>query len=161
MSELKLYEIAPAFALIADQDELTSDDLDRLDELNLALKDKVVNIAALTDNLESFIELCSKEQKRITARKKAAENKVACLNDYIKYGMTVAGVDKIEVGTRTVSLQTNPPKLIIDDENIVPPKYFIIVPQSLRIDKAEIKRDLKEGDVPGVHLERGQSIRKR
>ena len=160
-NKLKLYEIAPAFAAIADQDELDGDDLRELDDLNLALTEKVGGIAAITDNLESFISLCESEEKRIKARKTAAKNKVAWLNDYLKVGMQIAGVKKIESGTRTITLQNNPPKLVIDDETVIPGKFFIIVPEIMQIDKNEIKKALKDGDVPGVHLETGQSIRKR
>ncbi len=158
---MKLYEIAPAFAALVGQEDFTGDDLMLLDELNLALKDKAGNIVALTDNLESFIALCDSEEKRIKARKTSAKNKVKWLNDYLKYGMQVAGVKKIECGTRSITLQNNPPRLVIDDEAAIPAKYYVVVPETLQLDKVEIKKALKEGDVPGARLEQGQSVRKR
>ena len=160
-TEMKLYEIAPAFAALVEQDDFTEGDLKTLDELNLALKDKAGNIAAITDKYETFITLCETEEKRIKARKKATQNKVRRLNDYLKYGMTATGVKKIEYGTRTISLQNNPPKLVIDNEEEIPPRYYVIVPETTQLDKAMVKWDLKDGEIPGVHLEQGQSIRKR
>ena len=160
-TSMKLYEIVPAVAALADQDDFTKEDLIKLDELNLALKDKAGNIAAWTDNLESFISLCDAEEKRIKARKKTAENKVKWLKDYLKSGMQISGVKKIEFGTRSITLQNNPPSLVIDDEDAIPAKFFVIVPETRAIDKAEIKKALKNGEVPGAHLEQGQSVRKR
>ena len=160
-TDLKLYEIAPAIAAIADQDDFTEEDLKALDELNLALEEKAGNIAALTDTLDNFIALCDSEEKRIKARKSAAKNKVKWFNEYVKYGMMAAGIKKIDCGTRTFTLQNNPPKLVVDDETAIPGKYFIIIPETMQVDKAEIKKALKDGDVPGVHLEQGQSVRKR
>jgi len=159
--KMTLYEIAPAFAAIAEQDELSIDDMNALDELNLALTEKATNIVALTDNLDTFVKLCESEEKRIKARKAAAKNKLSWLNDYLKYGMETAGVTKIDVGTKKVSLQNNPPKLVVDDETAIPSKYFVIIPEAHQLDKTEVKRALKEGEVAGVHLERTQSLRKR
>ncbi len=156
---MKLYEIAPQFAAIADQDELSLEDMDRLDELNLALKDKAENIVALTENLSSFISLCESEEKRIKARKTAAKNKVAWLKDYLKYGMDTAGIVKLDFGTRSVTLQQSPPKLVVDDESAIPAKFFVVIPETTQLDKFRVKRALKDGDVPGCHIERGQSVR--
>jgi len=156
-----LYELIPAFTALVEQDDFTEEDLHQLDELNLAIADKAYNIASWTDNLESFIALCAAEEKRIKARKKSAENKVTWLKDYLKWGMQEAGLKKIECGTRSITLQNNPPKLVIDDEAAIPAKYFVIVPETKAVDKAEVKKALKEGEVPGAHLEQGQSVRKR
>lgn len=162
MSDLTLYEITNQFAEIANLDELGEEELVALNGINLALSEKAANIVSITDNLESFISLCDSESKRITARKKAAANKLAWLNDYVKQGMQVAGLSKIEIGTRSISLQNNPPKVIIDDESQIPAKFLVIIPESYKVDKDNIKKILKNGEaIPGVHLETGISLRKR
>ena len=158
---LKLYEIAPEFSALVEQDELTEQDADRLDELGQAIEVKAENIAALTDNMGLFVEMCKAEEKRISAKRKSVENKIKWVNDYLQHNMEIAGTMSIEVGTRKISLQKNPPSLIVDNEDIIPPKYFMVIPESYQIDKKRLLKDLKADDIPGCHSDQKLSLRKR
>jgi len=158
---LKLYEIAPEFSALVEQDELTEQDADRLDELGQAIEVKAENIAALTDNMGLFVEMCKAEEKRISAKRKSVENKIKWVNDYLQHNMEIAGTMSIEVGTRKISLQKNPPSLIVDNEDIIPPKYFMVIPESYQIDKKRLLKDLKAADIPGCHSDQKLSLRKR
>jgi len=158
---LRLYEIAPEFAALVEQDELTEQDADRLDELGQAIEVKAENIAALTDNMGLFVEMCKAEEKRISAKRKSIENKIKWVNDYLKNNMEAAGIMNIEIGTRKLSLQKNPPSLIVDNEDIIPPKYFLVIPESYQIDKKRLLKDLKANDIPGCHSDQKLSLRKR
>ena len=158
---LKLYEIAPEFSALVEQDELTEQDADRLDELGQAIEVKAENIAALTDNMGLFVEMCKAEEKRISAKRKSVENKIKWVNDYLQHNMEIAGTMSIEVGTRKISLQKNPPSLIVDNEDIIPPKYFVVIPESYQIDKKRLLKDLKAADIPGCHSDQKLSLRKR
>ena len=158
---LKLYDIAPEFAALVEQDELTEQDIARLDELGHAIEVKASNIAALTDNMSLFVDMCKAEEKRISAKRKAVENRIKWVNDYLQNCMETAGTMEIEIGTRKISLQKNPPKVMIDDEMEIPPKYFVVIPESYQLDKKMLKDDLKKGVVGGCHLEQGLSLRKR
>ena len=158
---LRLYEIAPEFAALVEQDELTEQDADRLDELGQAIEVKAENIAALTDNMGLFVEMCKAEEKRISNKRKSVENKIKWVNDYLKNNMEAAGIMNIEIGTRKLSLQKNPPSLIVDNEDIIPPKYFLVIPESYQIDKKRLLKDLKAADIPGCHSDQKLSLRKR
>ena len=158
---LKLYEIAPEFSALVEQDELTEQDADRLDELGQAIEVKAENIAALTDNMGLFVEMCKAEEKRISAKRKSVENKIKWVNDYLQHNMEIAGTMSIEVGTRKISLQKNPPSLIVDNEDIIPPKYFMVIPESYQIDKKRLLKDLKAANIPGCHSDQKLSLRKR
>ena len=158
---LKLYEIAPEFSALVEQDELTEQDADRLDELGQAIEVKAENIAALTDNMGLFVDLCKAEETRISNKRKSVENKIKWVNDYLQHNMEIAGTMSIEVGTRKISLQKNPPSLIVDNEDIIPPKYFVVIPESYQIDKKRLLKDLKAADIPGCHSDQKLSLRKR
>jgi hypothetical protein len=158
---LRLYEISPEFADLVEQDDLTDQDAERLDELGHALEVKASNIAALTDNMGLFVDMCKAEENRISAKRKAVENKIKWVNDYLKNNMEIAGVMNIEIGTRKISLQKNPPKLVVDDENKIPSKYFVVIPESFNLDKKRLLKDLKDIEVAGCHSEQGLSLRKK
>lgn len=158
---LKLYEIAPEFASLVEQEELTDQDMERLDELGLAIEVKASNIAALTDNMGLFVDMCKAEEQRISAKRKAVENRIKLVNDYLKNNMEAAGIMELEIGTRKISLQRNPPKMVIDDEGKIPNNFFNLVPENWELDKAKLKYALKKNDISGAHLEQGLSLRKR
>ncbi len=161
MSDLRLYEMAPEFAALVEADELTDQDMERLDELGHAIEMKASNIAALTDNMTSFVDMCKAEEQRISARRKAVENRILWLNKYLQNCMETAGTMEIEIGTRKISLQKNPPKVVIDNQDDIPPRFFIVIPETFQLDKNALKAELKKGEVKGAHLTQGLSLRKR
>ena len=161
MPEMTLYNLIPEFKDLLDKEELTDEDSLRINEISHDIEIKASNICSLTDQMESFIAFCKCEESRISAKRNAVQNKIKWLNNYLKTNMESAGIGVIEFGTKKVSLQKNPPKLFIDDENIIPPKYFIVIPESFSLDKKRLLKDLKAGDIAGVHSERSLSLRKR
>jgi len=160
---LSLYEItAELVAIVESEEEMTDQDLQRLDGLMPAIETKAVNISALTDKMEAFVDLCKKEETRIAAKRKAVENKTNSLKTYLKECMERAGIMKIEQGTVTLALQKNPPKVIIDDERKVPAEYITVIPEQYQPNKNAIKEAIKSGKkVAGCHLEQSLSLRKR
>lgn len=160
--ELKLYEIAPEFLALMEKDELTEEDEQQLDSLTHAIEVKASNIAAITDNMEAFVEMCRAEEKRIAGKRKAVENRIEWVNRYLQSAMEATGIMQIEIGTRKISLQDGPHRLVIDDESAIPPRFIDFVPESYQVNKNAVKEALKEGaTVPGCHLEQGLFLRKR
>ncbi len=158
---MTLYEIADEFSFLVDKEDLTEEDMTRLDELGTAIEVKAGNIMAVTDKLGYFVTMCKAEEKRISARRKAAENRIIAVNNYLQGSMEAADVYTIEVGTRKLAVQKNPPKVVIDAEEEIPARFFEIVPESTRLDKIMLKAALKSGSVTGAHLEQTLSLRKR
>ena len=161
MTEMTLYNLIPEFKEILAKEELTDEDSLKISELGHAIEIKASNICSLTDQMESFVAFCKLEESRISAKRKAVQNKIKWLNNYLKTNMESAGIGVIEFGTKKVSLQKNPPKLFVDDEDIIPPKYFIVIPESFQLDRKRLLKDLKAGDIAGVHSEQSLSLRKR
>ena len=72
--------------------------------------------------------------------------------------MQKLGTKKIETATGTFTIRNNTPSLIIEDENLIPQKFITHI-SSIKIEKNEIKKEMKNGaKIPGVHLETTQSL---
>ena len=60
--------------------------------------------------------------------------------------------------TGTFTIRNNTPSLIIEDENLIPQRFITHI-SSTKIEKNEIKKEMKKGvEIPGVHLETSQSL---
>ena len=161
MNDMTLYEVAAEFSALVEKEDLTDEDFEKLDEYGHAIEIKAGNIAALTDKLSAFASYCKEEEQRIAAKRKAVENRSKRILQYLQDQMEIAGVMEVEIGTRKISLQPSPHKLIIDDEKKIPQIFFDIVPQTLELDKAKLKKALKKEEIEGAHLTQGYHLRKR
>ena len=128
------------------------------------LADKLEGYCKFIKNLESDIAGLKEEEKRLNTRRKTMENTIERAKAAMQNAMRIAGEKKMPAGTFTVSLQQNPPKVVLDEPYIenIPEKY--LVPQEPTINKKLILEDLKEGfaipELEGVaHLETGESLR--
>ena len=59
---------------------------------------------------------------------------------------------------KKLKIQNNPPKIVIDNPDKVPAQ-FKTVETTVKIDKAAIKKTIKNKHVDGVHIEQGTSLR--
>lgn len=91
-------------------------------------------------NLQSF----KKEKERIEKRMKTCQNNIERMKSAIMEFMTSARLKKVQAGTFTLSLRSYE-SVNITDENQIPEEFLI--PQPPKINKAEIKKYLKSGDV--------------
>ena len=160
----ELYKLATDYQRLADEidgmDEQTViDTLEGSTEL-MAIEEKALNISKWMANLNSEADAYENEIKRLTDHKRAADNKVKWLKQYLQTCMETAGLQKIKAGTFSLTLQKNPPKLIVDDEKAIPASYLTIIPEHTEVNKAELKDALKNGnEIPGARLECGTSLR--
>lgn len=128
------------------------------------LSAKLEGYCKFIKNLESDIAGLKEEEKRLSTRRKTMENTIERAKAAMQNAMNTAGEKKLPAGTFTVSIQANPPKVVLDEPYIenIPEKY--LVPQEPTINKKLILEDLKEGfaipELEGVaHLETGDSLR--
>ena len=158
--KLALHEMTNILALIQEADKLTPEMEEQLDMVAGALPVKVGTILEWVGRMEAEAAYYDSEAKRIAAKAAARKKKTDRLKEYVKACMVSANIDNVEAGTRTVKLQANPPAVNITDEALIPPRFFVVVPQSLKLDKALIKEAIKVGEeVPGVELTREISLR--
>lgn len=157
---IALYEITEDIHEILTTEEWDDATVQRLDSLELALEKKAENIIHFCANLDSFTEAAKAEEKRIAERRKAAENRVSRLKEYVKHCMERADRTTVSAGTHTIKIQKNPPKVVVTDEGAIPPGFFTVIPQTLQLNKTRLAEKLKLGEViPGAKLEQGTSIR--
>ena len=97
------------------------------------------------------------EIDRLTKRRQTLRNNVDRMKQSLKQAMETVGKEKIKTDFYSYTIQKNPPKLVLDDEEIVPEDYFVT---KRELDKASLKDALKVGqEVRGAHLEQTESLR--
>lgn len=152
----KLYELnamIEAFEFEIDEETGEITNIGDLDALQIERDEKMENIALWIKNLKADAKAYADEEKSFYAKKKAAENKVESLKNYLQYCLNG---EKFKTDRVTVSYRNSKSADIVN-ESLIPEEYK--VPQEPKISKADILKDLKEGkDVPGANLKEKQSI---
>ena len=158
---MKLYELTQNYLNLLDlleNPEVPKEDIEAaLEEVEGNFEDKAENIVKLIKSIESDIKGYKEEESRLSTRRKALENKVQGLKEYIQSSMKALGKEEIKSKLFTLKIQTNQPSLIIDDIDKLPKEYKRTVEES---DNKKIKEDLLNNlKIPGARLERGESLR--
>lgn len=157
---MKLYELAANYAQLL---ELSQDpDIDpavfedTLASLEDAIEQKAENIAKIIRTLTSEAEAIKAEEQRLANRRKALENRVEGLKQYLATSLEQAGLEKVKTPTFTVSFRTNRASVTILDETLIPEEYFKVTKTPM---KDAIRELLEQGqEIPGVALERGKYL---
>lgn len=164
MSNLSLYELtAQRLALQNKLLELDFDAetiADTLEGESTALQAKIEDYGFVIRNMEAFGDSIKAEEKRLSDRRKAHELKVEKIKAWLLTNMQACGITKIECPAFAVSVRTNPPRVVLDNEQAIPEKYLVVpdLPPPAP-DKKAIAAALKNGEsVDGCHLEQSQRI---
>ena len=158
---MKLYELTSAYEQLLEQAEEMDPEVfqDTLESIEDAIEEKAQNIAKLIRNLEGDIEVLKQEEQRLKRRRTSLESKVKSIKDYLKNELEGAGIDKVKSAHFNISIRNNPPKVLVEDEKLIPSDYMI---PKYSPDKKVLKELLQSGkEIPGVRLiqERGVQIR--
>jgi len=159
---MKLYEITEELLEAANHegDELTEEELHlRLNNLAMDFSDKAEGITRLIKNIDAYANAADEEAKRLQAVKKSAQNRAQWLKRYLQDNMQALELTKLQAGVFRLGIQKNPPRVVVDDPGQIPMEYAEEITE-LRIDKTALKSALLEGQqIPGVHIEQGESLR--
>lgn len=166
MKSLSLYELSNEFcsleaSMLSSMNEETGEIdesfIEELNSLEMLFKDKAINVAKYIENLKSSSEGLKVSIQKAQKRKKSMDNMVDRLNQYLVESMRRLKIFNID-GNLPIKLKSNPEKLVIDDESLIPSEYFCNHPV---LDKKTLKSVIKaEGKkIEGVHLEKGMSVR--
>lgn len=162
MSVLKLYELADSYsALLQMLEEMSDDDLQlALVEVKGELTEKAASIGKMVKSIDYDIDTLKAEEKRLSDRRKALENKKERVKDYLFGQMEKAQLDKIKTPLITLTIQNNPPAVELEPGTMLPAKYLTIIPESYQVNKKAIAEALKAGEeVAGARLTHGKSLR--
>jgi Siphovirus Gp157 len=160
-----LYELSTIFAHvqaeIEDSDpEAAQTALAKIDLLADAFEDKAKQVAFVIKNLQAMADAVGAESDRMAERKKAMDNRIAGIKEYLRSNMERAAVTKIECPQFKISLRDNPPKVNIIDEKAIPAEYIKTPEPPLPYpDKKKIIDDWKQGVViDGVEITKGNRV---
>lgn len=115
--------------------------LDQVDEAKGPLRDKVDNIARLLANLEGNTEKIRREERRLADRRKATENNVKRLRNWVKSSMDVLDVKKIQTALHTVQILDGQPKVVVLDDALVPDDFCRITRE---VDKTKVLKTYRD-----------------
>jgi len=157
---MKLYELSQqmlGLSRLIDEGEMDAETLqDTLDGLEGDLQAKAEGLLSYVANIGSDVAAVDVEIKRLQARKKVMTNRQQSLREYLRFNMSVSGIDKISCPLFSVTLTKPRAVAIVDDEDAIPVKFKREIPASYKLDKADLLRALKQGKVEGAHL--GESM---
>lgn len=135
---------------------------DTFEGLDGEFEDKCESWMKVVQDIKGENAALKAEIARLTARLRVGEHSVDRMMETVKNSMISTGKTKFKTTLFSFGIQKNPPKVVIDDPDLIP-AYFKI-PQEPKIDTAAIKDLLKSGDENheldgAAHLEQGESLR--
>ena len=157
-----LYEINQDILDCIDDESGEILDVEKLDALQMEREAKLEGVALWVKDLKAEAAAVKEEADKLTARKKALDNKIEGLKNWLLFAL-----DGEKLSTaRCKVYQTHSQKLTVtDEEKLVqylkldddPEKYLRFKDPELR--KDEIKKALKDGEFfPGAALEETESV---
>lgn len=157
---MRLYELTQNYNQLLDLAETLDEEMfrDTLQAIEESIQDKAENMAKLIKCLDADAKAIKEEEQRLADRRRAIENRMNGIKEYLQEQMEIAGIDKVKRPTLTVSIQNNPPSVTVLDESLIPSTYM--VPQPPKIDKKGILSALKNGEeIYGVEMTQSRSVR--
>lgn len=167
MTALTLYQIATEYRQITDvlMDAQTDEQTlrDTLEGERWPLELKAQNYGFVIRNLQAAAANIKEAEEQMKARRQAIERRAANLIEFLKTGMEIARVTKLETPYFALTVKKNPPSVDVWDEKQIPEKYMRTPepppPPAPVPDKKAIAEALKAGeDVPGAQLAQGTRL---
>jgi len=163
MPSVALYQITDAYKQLEamlDQEVDEAEFFAAIDTIDGALKEKATDIAKFIKNLEVTAEAIENAEKQMSSRRKAIENRVKSIKEYLMRNMQSADILKIECPYFKISRQKNPPLVVIDNPDEINIRYLRQPePPPPAIDKRAILDDIKNGViVDGAHMEQNERL---
>ena len=114
---------------------------DEINQLSMALDEKMENIACYVKNLTSDIEALKTEEDNLKKRRKSKENQIEYLKRYLSNFMQLNDIPKFETPKCKVSFRKSVSTEVIDQNKI--PKGLIKIKTEETIDKLGLKQFLQ------------------
>ena len=149
-----LYEIAKDYKDALEELTDIKDEavVDTLEGLKGTLETKSENIIKYTQNLNGTIDAMKEAEKNMAERRKKLEKKVLGIKQYVKNVMEENQINKIETVHFDLSIRKNPPKAVIEDQQMIP-KDFVDTQVIEKVNVNKVKEELKKGaSVQGARL---------
>jgi len=133
---------------------------DTLESLDWEFEDKADGYAKIIAQMNADSGAIGDEIKRLQARKKSMEGNIDRMKKSLQMAMETTGKRKFKTSLFSFGIQKNPPRVVMDAENLTDIPIDYLVPQDPTVDKKKIIAELKSGAVlPFAHLEQDEGIR--
>ena len=159
MSIPPLYELVryrDELERLSDSGEIPPEEIaDTLALLEGDIREKAINVAGFTRNLEAAADVIKAAGRQMLARAERLERRAESVRNYLLFQCQAAGITKIEAPWFTIAVRKNPHSVVIDDVTQIPAEFMRPPPPPPppAPDKSAINQALKAGDaVPGAHL---------
>jgi len=154
---MRLYDIASEFKHVqqlVDDGELTAEMVaDTLDAIGAEFDIKARNCMMIVAQLDSECAGFDVQIERLKALKSTADKNRDCLAEYVKNGMLTIGKDKIDLGLFKLSIRAATKQLPeIINESILSDEFFVIIPETKRIDRRALLAKIKINPIAGIEL---------
>jgi hypothetical protein len=153
-----LYDIASEYAFFVKEalecEELTAEQLSKLEDVQDDIENKAINVAAFIRNLESERDAIEEATENMVKRKISLDKKIDNIKVYLKDNLERCDIKKVKSPYYDITIKNNPPSIQILNESEIPEKY---IKESIlkRIDKTLISLDLKnQMHIPGIFVEK-------
>lgn len=151
-----LYTLKDWRALILSKIENGEEGLeDTLESIDCAIEEKLEGYAMVIRNLEADALAYENEEKRFKEKKLAAKKGIARMKQAIQDAMLESGKEEIKTTLFTFNFRNNAPAVHILDESLIPDVFFKV---ERTVKKDELKKSLKEMQVPGAELRASRSL---
>lgn len=157
---MKLYELTNNYRKVAEMEDLDSETLrDTLDSISDEIENKVINIGFIIKEKKADIKAIQDAMKELAEKKQSIEKSIDSLQCYAYDSMKLTGVNKAKTPLVSIWIQNNPPSVNVTDESMIPKSFFI--EQEPKLDKKQLKEELKHGEIPGAELVQTEGLRVR
>ena len=158
-----LYEINQDILDCIDDESGEILDTKKLDALQMEREAKLEGVALWIKDMRAEAAAVDEEAKKLTARKKALENKIDGLKNWLRFAL---GGEKLKTPRCNVYYQHNTKVNVIDEQSVTnyiqthykePEEFLKFVLPEIR--KDAVKAELKKGvEIPGCVLEETESV---
>ncbi len=153
---MKLYEITEQLRELMVMDDVPAEQLqDTLDMVNEEFEQKAEQVAAFIRELSLDSDGYKAEIERLSDRKKAIDNKIDSMKDYLRVNMQAADMTKIKGKLFTITLGSPTETVYVADPMLLPDELVYIKREP---NKTDIKSQLKSGaEIEGCALVQGKA----
>jgi hypothetical protein len=154
-----LYHLSESYIRVLEQAEQLDEEvlLDTLESIDEAIEHKAENLAKIVKEVEGKAVLVENEIKRLQERKTTLLNNAKSIKQYLQREMEKTGKTKIKGELFNIGIQKNQASVNVLNEHLIPKGFFI--PQPPKLDKKQLKEELKHGDIPGAELVQTKGLR--
>ena len=157
-----LYEITGQFKELAALADGADEDMavairDTMQGIEAEFNEKAIAVSHVILNFSADIAALDLEIDRLQERKRLIANREKSIKEYLRENMEAAEITKISCPLFSITLSKGRESVVVDSQDLIPDD-LMRVKTELAPDKTAIAKLLKAGtEVPGAHLECGQS----